>query len=221
MKAFKLLLLVPLVGTAQLTLNNPEGGVLQLSTVNRSLDPAETDGSPYLQDEFKGGKVYVNGNVSLEKPMRYNAYNSEIEIFAGEKQYAPLLKRAYITAEIGNKTFKMLPYNIDNDLQRVGYFNPLNKGKAVLLFKPEVKLRQGRIPDTNYGKYIPPTYIDISTYYMKKGEVPAEKIRLNKRGVLNFLVDKKKELQEFISRKKLKLKKEEDVITLLDYYNSL
>ncbi|WP_445381344.1 hypothetical protein [Robiginitalea sp. IMCC43444] len=221
MKAFKLLLFIPIIGSAQLTLNNPEGGVLQLSTVNRSYDQEKTDGSPYLEDEFKGGRVYVNGDVSLEKPMRYNAYISEIEIFAGQKQYAPLLKRAYITAQIGDKTYKMLPYTTDRDLQRVGYFNPLNEGEVVLLFKPEVKLRQGRVPDTNYGKYVPPTYIDISSYYLKKGEAPAEKIRLSKKWVLKTLGDQKKALQEYISGNKLNLRKESDVIDLLHYYNSL
>ena len=221
MKAFKLLLFVPILGTAQLTLNNPEGGVLQLSTVNRSYNGADTEGSPYLEEEFKGGKVFVNGDVSLEKPMRYNAYASEIEIFAGDEQYAPLLKRAYITAMIGEKTFKMLPYTAENDLQRVGYFNPLNEGEVVLLYKPEVKLRQGRVPDTNYGRYVPPTYIDISTYYLKIGEAPAEKIRLSRKGVLKALGDKKKILQEYISDNGLNLRKEKDAIVLLNYYNSL
>lgn len=221
MKALKLLVFVPLIGSAQLTLNNPEGGVLQLSTVNRSVDPIETDGSPYLEETFKEGKVYVYGDVTLEKPMRYNAYISEIEIFTGEKQYAPLLKRAYITAEIGDKLFKMIPYNTDNDLQRVGYFNPLNEGEAVLLYKPEIKLRQGRVPDTNYGRIVPPTYIDISSYYIKKGETPAQKIRLNKKEVLKNLSNYKKDLQNYISENDLNLRRESDVISLLEYYNTL
>ena len=221
MKALSLMLLLPFIGAAQFTLNNPQGGVLQLSTINRSLDPEDTNGSPYLNDEFKEGKVYVNGDISLEKPMRYNAYKSEIEIFAGEKEYAPLLKRAYIIAKIGKKTYKMLPYTTDNDLQRVGYFNPLNEGNTVLLFKPEVKLRQGKVPDTNYDRYRPPTFIDVSSYYIKKGEAPAEKTRLSKNWVLKTLGDNKKELQEYISSNKLNLRQEEDVVALLDFYNSL
>lgn len=221
MKALSLLLFLPLVGAAQLTLNNPQGGVMQLSTKNRSVDSEDTNGSPYVNDEFEEGKVYVNGDVSLQNLMRYNAYNSEIEIYVGEKEYAPLLKRAYIIAKIGDRTFKMVPFITDKGLQRVGYFNPLNEGNTVLLFKPEVRLRQGKIPDTNYDRYRPPTYIDVSSYYIKKGEAPAEKTHLSKKWVLKNLGDKKKELQEYISNNKLSLRKEKDVIAVLDYYNSL
>ncbi|MEM7380819.1 MAG: hypothetical protein AAF361_06415 [Bacteroidota bacterium] len=215
------LALAPLALSAQMSFTNPEGAPVNFLTKSPNLDDVKAEGSPYLEEEFKYGRVYAYDSLKLKGEMRYNAYRSEIEVAEDDDSYFSLLKRPYISVEIDNEIFKMYTYTDVNNLSRVAYFNPRNKGKAVLLFKPEIKLRKGRVPSTSYDRYVPPTYIDISTYYIKTGEEPAERVRLKKKDIVSVLKNKKTEVVAYIKDEKLNMSKEADVIRLLNYYNTL
>lgn len=214
-------LLLPIAASSQITFTNPEGAPVNFLTKNKSYEDVEAAGSPYLEEEFKYGRVYAYDSLQIKGEMRYNAYKSEIEVAEKDDSYFSLLKRPYITVQIEDDWFKMLPYKDENDLDRVAYFNPLNQGEAVLLFKPEVKLRRGRVPNTSYDRYVPPTYLDISSYYIKLGEEPARKIRLKKKDLLQALKAKKEAVVEYVKENDLKLNRESDAIRLINYYNTL
>ncbi|MGB5820606.1 MAG: hypothetical protein WBG90_14070 [Saonia sp.] len=197
-----------------------ETSVLTFRTKSIDYSDVKANGSPFLDEEYKAGEVIINGKVTLRGKLRYNAHRSEVEVLEKDDTSFSLLKRSYISAKIGSKAFKIFTYK-EGDLERTAYFNPLNEGETVLLFKPEVKLKSARIPSTNYDRYSPPTYIEISSYYLKKGKDSAEKIRLKKKDILALLSDKSAALKSFISEQNLKLKQEEDMIKLVDHYNSL
>ncbi|NAS14404.1 hypothetical protein [Poritiphilus flavus] len=213
--------LAPMAVSAQINFTNPEGVPMNFLTKNKTYEDVKANGSPYLNDEFRYGRVYAYDSLKLKGEMRYNAYKSEIEVAEDDDSYFSLLKRPYISVEIADERFEMMPYTDENELSRVAYFNPKNKGEAVLLFKPEIKLRKGRVPNTSYDRYVPPTYIDISSYYLKMGDEPARKIRLKKKDLVQALKSKKDSVLVYIKESDLKLSKEQDVIKLLNYYNTL
>ncbi|WP_405413062.1 hypothetical protein [Maribacter sp. Asnod1-A12] len=206
----------------------PEEGIVNFVTSSTEIAPTKAKGSPYLNEEFIHGEVIVNGKVEEIGKMRYNAYRNEVEILddISEDSYYSLLKRVYIHVEIGGKRYKIFTY-IDTDKSiKTSYFTDLNEGKLKLLFKPEALLKQARSPSTSYEKYSPPTYVWNSSYYLldetnPDGENHAVKVRLTKNQILEFTGSKKEEMKIYIKNNKLNLRQEKDVISFLNYFNSL
>lgn len=195
-----------------------EGSIVSFQTKELEVDNTKTDGSPYVNENFEVGQILVNNDrVALKGELRYNAFTSEIELKQNEKEYTAILKRGYISARIGEKIYKILPYVESEELKRTAYFVPLNAGKVVLLFKPEIILRRGKTPSTSYGRIVPPRYINVSSYYLKIADNPAKKIYLNKKSIF-------KELNQELSKQILKnndfkLRKEEGALKFLELYN--
>ncbi|WP_127137546.1 hypothetical protein [Flagellimonas oceanensis] len=215
-----LTLLTATVGAAQVNFTNPdEGAVVSFQTTAIEPKETKTEGSPYFDENFKYGQVLVNGKVKTIGNLRYNAANSEIELQKGDKEYSAVLKRNYISARIDDKLYRLYPYLDDsnNETTRIGYFIPLNEGKIKLLYKPEKKLRRGRTGATNYDRTVPPRFIDISDYYIQKGEEPATKIYLRNKYFYDLLG--KENIKDFIKKNDLRLNKEEDAIKVMQYIN--
>lgn len=223
-RLYLVLLALPILCQAQggpLTLSSPEGGAVSFLTQNGDYSDLDAEGSEYFDETYKMGVVSIRGKVELRGKMRFNAFRNEIQVLQGGNESFPLLKRSYIKAIIGAKVFGIYLYEDSKGNNRSSYFNPLNEGSVVLLYKPEIKLKKGRIPATSYDRKVPPTFIDVSSYYVKKGEETAKRIRPKKSDILTSLADKKNEIQTFIKNEGLSLKKEADLIKLMDYYNSI
>lgn len=205
--------------SAQVNFTNPdEAAVVSYQTKEIDMSNVKTQGTPYLDEVFKPGQIYMYGNAKLTGQLRYNAFSSEIELRKNQTEYTIILKRNYISARIGDKRYKLYPYvDETNGSTRTGYFTPLNEGRIALLFKPEKRLRRGRAPATNYDRLVPPRFIDVSSYYVQIDEEPAKKVYLRKKDFYKLLG--KDETQSYIRDNDLKLRKVEDVIKLLEHYN--
>ncbi len=213
-------LLIAVAGISQISFNNPDvGGVVSFRTTAIKADTPKTEGSPYFEEEFKFGQVLSYDKVQMSGKLRYNAYTSELELQKNKWEYSSILKRRYISAVIGDTKYKVLAYK-DDVLGNVktGYFNPLNDGEIQLLFKPEIKIKRGRSAATSYDRTVAPRFIDVSAYYIKKAETPAEKIYLRKKYVLEAL-DNDAEIKKFVKANKLNLRKVDDIIKVVDFYN--
>nr|WP_299344175.1 hypothetical protein [Allomuricauda sp.] len=210
-------LLLSTAAMGQFSQTNPEGNVISFQTKNKDFSEIEASGTPYLEEDFQYGQIYFNDKVKYSGELRYNAYASEIEILQSNDEYSAALKRNSISAVIGDKKYQLFAFIDNNKGKRIGYFNPLNVGRIQLLFKPEIKLRKGRIPNTSYGRLVPPTYIDVSSYYLKIDDEPASKIYLKKKYLYKALG--KNRVQSIMESKKLNLNKVDDVIILLESFN--
>ncbi|WP_318310256.1 hypothetical protein [Flagellimonas crocea] len=207
-------------GVAQVNFTNPdEGAVVSFQTTSVDSKTLKAEGSPYFDDNFKYGQILVNGEVKTAGNLRYNAANSELELQKGKNEYSAVLKRNYISAKIDNKLYKLFPYvdESNEETTRIGYFTPLNEGEVKLLYKPEKTLRRGKTGATNYDRTVPPRFIDISSYYIQKGDEPAEKIYLRKKFFYDMLG--KEKIKDFIKDNNLRLNKEEDAIQVVHYFN--
>jgi len=180
------------------------------------------EGTPYLIKEFKTGSTFIHGRFGYEAPMRYNAGKNVIEFLDSDQIIREVLRRPYIKVHFEGKVYEIIDYN-EEGIQKSGYFNPIAEGKIKLYFKPQKKLVKKHQFGTGTNDVLYPTYyyLDNSSYYLKKEDRPAEKIRLNKKAILNYLEDNVSELTTFVSDNGLNLKKEEDVVRLLNYYSSL
>ena len=93
--------------------------------------PDNVEGSPYVNEEFVLGKVYAEGQDPYNGLLRYNAYQDGIEMKTA-KGIITLLKREYLSAEIGGDLYRIENYD-NNGAIRKAYFVEKNKGKARIL----------------------------------------------------------------------------------------
>ena len=178
------------------------------------------EGTPFLDDVYKKGETRINGKVQRTALMRYNALNDYVELLDENNQPRKLLRRNNIIAVFDGNTYLISKYKSNGKL-RSGYFNPLTTGNTILYYRPKKKFVQAEKPDNGYDEYDPPTYKDVSSYYIKHGSLAAEEVKLTKRALLKALGDKSNELRAFILDHGLNLKKRTDAIKLINYYNSL
>ncbi|WP_350293803.1 hypothetical protein [uncultured Croceitalea sp.] len=198
--------------------NIDEGGAVSFVSKPKEIDQTKLSGSPYLEEDFKFGQIFVKEEKKIQGKLRYNAFNSELEIQKNDYEYSSILKRTYISAKIGDDFYKIYGYLDANGNQRTAYFIAKNEGEIKLLFKPEIKLKSARPAATNYDRDVPATFIDISSYYIVIDGKPAEKIRLKKRDIFEQLKDYRG-AKEYVKQQDLKLNKVNDIVKLLSYLN--
>lgn len=178
------------------------------------------EGTPYVNDIYKKGTTIINGKSKNSALMRYDAVDEAIEILDLNHKPRKLLRRKNIQAIFDGVTYNVIEFQ-EGKNKKLGYLNPLNEGETVLYYRPKKQLVEAQQPENGYEAYIPPTYKDVSTYYIKHGHRPAEHVKLSKNQILKKLDTKTSSLKKFISEHNLNLKKETDVLRLLAYYNSI
>lgn len=154
--------------------------------------------------------------------MRYNAAKDLIEFLDEDNIKRELLRRSYITASLDNGAHYQVSsyWDEDKNTEKYGYFTSLNDGEAQLLYRAEKEIRMGNKKYGNPVVEVSVKYRDLSAFYLKQGKQPSKKVKLNKKTVLALLDDKRPALEYFISKEKLNLRKKQDVLTLLEYYNA-
>lgn len=190
---------------------------LQNNTTGKNTIPENVIGSPYFDESWKLGTVFINED-SYKRELRYNAFLDQIEM-KEKGEITSLFKRNYIRAEIANKNYIIEGYTSNNQVKQ-GYFIELNKGKNRLLLRQQKELLAAQPASTSYTTDKPARFIDNETYFLKIDENPATEIKLKEKDIL-ALMEEEAELKSFIKNNKLKLKTEQEVISLLVHYNSL
>lgn len=178
------------------------------------------EGSAYVNDIYKNGKIFINDVVRSEALMRFDAVNEAIEILNENGEPRKLFRQNSIKANFDNLIYEVAEYK-EGYKTKMAYFNPLNDGDVKLLFRPKKIFIQAENPDNGYDSFSPPKYEDVSSYYLKFGNNPAESINLSKRSILKALGQHEKMLKDYISAQELNLRDQKDAIQLIQFFNSL
>ncbi len=173
-------------------------------------------GTPYVAADYKLGTTTIHGKTDFKAPMRYNAFENKIEFLDQEHVQRELLRRPYISATIDGVTYTVETY-LEDGKEKFVYFNTRYLGETTLLYKPKkILVKEGST--AAYDKIF--KYKDVSSYYIKKGNGPAVPVKINPKSILDAL-DHTQELEAYVTGIKLNLRSEEDVIRVLEFYNSL
>ncbi|KAA2218572.1 hypothetical protein [Maribacter aurantiacus] len=178
------------------------------------------EGSAYINDIYKNGKIYINGVVRSEALMRFDAVNEAIEILNENGKPRKLFRQNNIKVTFDNLIYEVDEY-MEGEKTKMAYFNPLNSGDVKLLFRPKKVFLQAENPDNGYDSFSPPKYKDVSSYYLKFGNNPAEYINLSKRAIIKALGQYEKTLKDYISTQELNLRNQKDAIQLIQFFNTL
>lgn len=184
------------------------------------------EGSPYINEKFLPASISASeGDVFY---VRYNALNDEFEVKGdNNKAYALNRYRRDIVIEILplKKTYQVIGFYDDEQNENFGYFLYLSNqdAKTVLFKKEKVIFIDEQKASTGYDTNDPAKYKRVNDKFF---------IKLDGSKILSELPSKKKSLAKlfpnhedivlkYIKDNRIKTSKEDDLIQLVNYINTL
>ena len=178
--------------------------------------PNQVSGSPYVKEEFLPGTITANGE-SYQAMLRYNGYQDYFEVQNPDGSKKTILRRPSIRITIGNDHYEVRDYVKENSIRK-GYFKIIEDGRNQLLLRQKIQFKDAVVATSSYERDEIASLKPDFQYYLKKGDQPAVKVRLNKKEFINHF-EKKSKIKSFIKNNNLRLKKESEVVELLRYLN--
>jgi len=184
----------------------------------------DIEGSPYYDETFNSATITPLNKVFM---VRYNAALDIMEVI--QKEDTLVLNKDYkdykIVQSKGNITYKILENTKSENGEKLGYYIQLTDGENIKLYRRDTK-KFVEINRTAYGSTTSTTYAKYreqkSEFYIERGDSGiAVKLPKKKKSVIKLFEGKEKDIKAFIKDKKIKLTKEQDLIKLIDYANSL
>ena len=190
------------------------------SWTNYNLKLSDIQGTPFLDPEFKTGKIMASdGAVFTDIPLRYNGYSDDLEFQKGTDTYNIDPKTKVKRAEFGGRIFVCVPFD---DLGKVnnGFFQVLTEGNAILLIKYSVAFLEKEAVKA-FADPKPARFDEIQkTYYISIKNSIAQQITTKKK-LLELFGDKKDEMETFISKNKLSIRGDDALTKIISHYNTL
>jgi hypothetical protein len=208
-------------GSNQALSENSSG---QLYIPARKSD-AKAIGSPYLVEKFTPATISAIPNKIVKA--RYNAYDDEIEIRIDEdniQNFNKNIKNVFITFLVDDTVFTTLKYINPNDGLQTGYFVTLTEAntKAKLYLKKEIRFVEAKPAVSGYDRNKPAEFKSKNdTYFISINDAYARELPSKKKDLVKLFPENSKEISAFIKDNKIKTSRETDLITLIDYINSI
>lgn len=198
-----------------------ESNKMQRGEYRNTLSESDIDGSPFLDNEFIKGTIYTYQKIQFNDiPLRYNIFNDEMEFQTPDNKILAIAAPEIVEkAVVGENILSNIPYKLGNKIKH-GFFILLIEGKVNLYARPEV-LYQRPKKAAAYKDPEPAKFVERPhSYYLRLNEDPAVKVE-SKKDLINFFTDHQKQVEDFIKENKVKPSKEEKLIELVKYYNSI
>lgn len=181
---------------------------------------SNVNGSPFLFDKWMSGTATVPMGTYKKVMLKFDAYgntlffNKDDEPF--EFQY-PIKSFILMPVEGDSTSYLYFKRGISGDgLNMEQFVQALTEGR-VGLYKSHLKL----LSDMNeINRGVVKTFNTSVRYFITIGGV-AKQIKINKKELLAALQDKAQEVEKYMNDKKLSMRKESDLINVIQYYNSL
>jgi hypothetical protein len=179
----------------------------------------EIKGSPFLDDNFVQGEVYV-GSKRTAVPVRYNIFQDWIEYQQAGQTLVLEPSKTIQKVRIGDKTLVCEKLDF-NGKSKYGYLTLVDTGKVTLLSKKVVKYIPVRKQGALDGSDEPAKYDrGPDVYFYRIGEGPLQEID-NLKSLIASFPDKQEEMKQYAKKEKISVKKEGELIQLMRYYSTL
>lgn len=193
--------------------DNGNHGFMTLTLKNKDL--SEIKGTPYLEENYTQGTVFLEGKDPLKVFMRYDVQNEIIEIKtdlnSNEIYLLPPGKKAKY--EIDNQTFVYDKIKVDGK-QILGYFiEHFNGENFRFLEKHLATVTEAVAASTGYGKDTPAEIKIESQFYIQKEDGKMEYVRLKHKDIKKSFTSKT--ANTYLSKNKIK--NENDLVDLLKH----
>jgi hypothetical protein len=184
-------------------------------------------GTPYLFDTWREGNIFLkDSSLIRDINIKYNVYTDDVLYLNSTSVDSLIIDRHRIDAfEIHGDSIADLLLFRDISLKpgskdKGTFARVLYNGKTKLLIKYiKVFIKADYKGAYTAGRRYD-EYTDNSQYYIIKDN-ELNRIKLNKKAIIKVLADRENEIKSFIEKEGADLNNENDVITLLEYYDSL
>jgi hypothetical protein len=188
---------------------------------NSNLLLKDIKGSPYLNDEFLNGTIYTTAKTQYNNvPLRYNLYNDDLEFKNPAGEVLALAKPEIVEYAVFGD-YRLVYSNYASGAKpKKGFFLLIEDGNAKLLSKVSVLFQEPTEPGA-YKEAEPAKFVRrADEFFIRIGtELPIPVS--NKKSVLEAFPDNRDKIEDFISKNKIKLNKQEGLTEVVKFYNSL
>lgn len=186
-----------------------------------------TKGSPYLAATFQKSQLFIDDQLAGNYFMRYDAYSKTIEIKKTnlEEEKTQVLKRSEnIKIVFGDKEIQYATFTDKNGKKQNDYLISVTKGNKYGLYERfKVDFRKGNTTNNSYASGASNRFTNSTEYYLKDNQsavvnqIPTKKSKL----ISLFNSIDRVEVAGLIKSKSLKINKERDLITILDFADTI
>lgn len=186
-------------------------------------------GTPYFLPNWSKGTIErIDGTRLTDVPLKFDAAKQSLVVLRPSRgdsiEVLPQQVRRFTMSNAAGQEvqFKRYAINKANDPDVAnGYFMVLHEGKTTLLKRIKKNLQKA-----NYqGGYSPnirqDSYTNEFAYYLLRPDQTLTKVKMSKKSLLEGLSDKEATLKPFVEEQKLTFKSEEDMVRLVQQYNTL
>lgn len=199
-------------------------GIRELNRVTDNLlrekqnQTKNAEGSQYVSEGF-----FMVNTPDFDRPFlaRYNAFTDKIEV-KDEGVLKPN-KEITISSEDSKNNYVYVDYVDKENATQTGYLNLIKKNTKFNLLKRErIILEPASQPSNSYEQYRPARFKKMEPeYYYRIGDTAAQLLPKKKKDLEKLAPGKEKELNDFIKNNKISLSKEEDLIKLVVFLDSI
>jgi len=180
---------------------------------------SEIRGTPFLFDKWTNGSVTIHRGVYKNQQLKLDVYNNVLlfEKDGGSYEfYEPVLGFTLTPNPSDSSSYIYFVNGLkSNALKPEQFVQVLAKGR-LNFYRSDIKL----LSDMNEINKGVVKIFNNSTRYYFKDSTQIQLIKLSQKDILGLMNDKKAIVEEYMSRNKLNLKKEKDVVELVKFYNS-
>lgn len=187
------------------------------------LDLSKIKGSPYKNENFIDGFVYIKDSDSrITASFRYNIYNDAIEFIDTKDQSIKALhKKEGMDFNFGGENFIYKNKNTSKNI-KPGYYKVLltNEEATSLFVKYSCDFIQ-EIPAPTPLQQETRAEFKTKTFYYILIEGVMKDLPRSKKKIIEAFLSHRSKVKTYISKNRLNVKDEKDLIQLVSYYNSL
>jgi hypothetical protein len=183
---------------------------------------ADIKGSPFLFDDWRKGNVLLKTKERIDSiSIKYNLYADVLQVKVDDQEYQFNIEVSefMIPDLVTNGTalfrsgFSPVP-----GMNEKSFYQVLYDGRTKLLLKHK-KLIGSEMTSTPGVKA--KVFEDQNNYFILTASGKMEKIKKKNKGILDLLEGEKEALKKMVESNKLKLVNDEEIIRVLEYYDSL
>ncbi len=178
-------------------------------------------GSPYLEQKFMPGLIYVNGEKKQNAYFRYNVKDDQVElkVLPNQEESYLLPREQKYSYRLKNYTYELGDLNISGNGFEKGFVaNYYESENIKFIGKPFVKIAKAEPAKTGYGEAKPASMSTSIKYYLSvKGEEFKE-VSIKEKDFKNMLKNSSK-IDAYL--KDNKIKEVDDAVKFLKYYDSV
>jgi hypothetical protein len=201
---------------ASVSANNSGSGVADFTPSYKGSNTLGPLSSLYYSNCFEKGIVELDDGTILDPVMlRYDLYYQQLQFIKEDDTLAFARPDELSEVYIGNGKFIYSAYK-KRDFLDSSFFEVISDGKCRLLKRHYIKYHLSE-KDPSFEKQ----YTYETCLFVKKGEDVAIPIRKCKRAVCCTFSDRKEEIKQFIKTNNLKVRKTDDLVRVIEFYNSL